>query len=127
MALIKESKNNDWPKGQAYKVIEKLQAKHQPKDTILRVELRNKLNGVKMGTKDDPHELFDQLTKIESEYNDNNNGKKIELEDLIAVVVSVAPEKRRVRVSLKKMKMMEKCYWLDLRAIVTSVEREDIK
>eukprot|EP00957_Ditylum_brightwellii_P102207 7791374-Ditylum_brightwellii.AAC.1 len=25
------------------------------------------------------------------------------------------------------MKMMEKCYWLDLRAVVTSVEREDIK
>eukprot|EP00957_Ditylum_brightwellii_P074681 5676421-Ditylum_brightwellii.AAC.1 len=25
------------------------------------------------------------------------------------------------------MKMMEKCYWLDLKAIVTSVEREDIK
>jgi hypothetical protein len=40
-------------------VIEKLLAKHQPKDTISRVELRNKLNGVKMGTKDDPHELFD--------------------------------------------------------------------
>eukprot|EP00957_Ditylum_brightwellii_P105895 8076338-Ditylum_brightwellii.AAC.1 len=59
MALIKESKNNDWPKGLAYKVIEKLQAQHQPKDTISRLELRNKLNSVKMGTKDDPQELFD--------------------------------------------------------------------
>eukprot|EP00957_Ditylum_brightwellii_P079140 6018793-Ditylum_brightwellii.AAC.1 len=45
MALIKESKSNDWPKGLAYKVIEKLQAKRQPKDIISRVKLRNKLNG----------------------------------------------------------------------------------
>eukprot|EP00957_Ditylum_brightwellii_P098375 7495392-Ditylum_brightwellii.AAC.1 len=59
MALIKEYKNIDWPKGLAYKVIEKLQAKHQPQDTISRVELRNNLKGVKMGTKDDPQELFD--------------------------------------------------------------------
>eukprot|EP00957_Ditylum_brightwellii_P166970 12710914-Ditylum_brightwellii.AAC.1 len=37
-----------------------------------------------MGIKDDPQEL---------ECNGNNNGKKVELEDLTAAVVSVAPEK----------------------------------
>eukprot|EP00957_Ditylum_brightwellii_P016587 1246524-Ditylum_brightwellii.AAC.1 len=62
-------------------------------DTISRVELKAKLNGVKMKNQDDPQELFDQLTEIESEYNDNENGKRVELEDLIAVIVTVLFEK----------------------------------
>eukprot|EP00957_Ditylum_brightwellii_P185738 14140992-Ditylum_brightwellii.AAC.1 len=83
MALIKESKNNDWTKGLSYKVIETLQAKHQPEDTISRVELRNNLNGVKMETKDDPQELM-----VPEKYQSNLaleqviKGKNVTLDDL---------------------------------------------
>jgi len=124
MALIKESKTNEWPKGLAYKVIEKLQAKHQPKDTISRVELRSKLNGVKMKNKDDPQELFDRLTKIESEYNDNDNGKKVELEDLIAVVVSVAPEKYQSILALEQVIKGEQVTLDDLKKVMKTLYRQ---
>eukprot|EP00957_Ditylum_brightwellii_P115619 8819461-Ditylum_brightwellii.AAC.1 len=56
-----------------------------------------------MGTKDDQQELFDRLTEIESEYNDNNNGKKVEVEDLIVVVLIVAPEKYQNILALEQV------------------------
>ena len=55
--------------------------------------MRGKLNDVSMKELDDPQELFIQLVLIEDQYNNNDAGIKVYKADLIAVALSVAPEK----------------------------------
>jgi hypothetical protein len=63
--------------------------KYQPQDVITRVELRQQLSAVKMKSNEDPATLFEQLSSIENRY--NTSTKKIEEEDMIAVVLDAAP------------------------------------
>jgi hypothetical protein len=60
-------------------------------DIISRVEIRTRLSQVKMKAEDDPRILFNQLATIQSAYNDAT--RKIDPDDLIAVVLEKAPEK----------------------------------
>jgi hypothetical protein len=79
-----------WPSGLAYIVVDELFKKYRPVDIMSRVEMRTKLNHVSMKIDDDPRVMFDQLASIQSAYNDAT--RKIDPDDLIAVVLEKAPE-----------------------------------
>lgn len=64
--------------------------KYMPDDRILRVELRRALPNVSMRKDDDPAKLFEQISAIENKF--NKPGNIIPEEELIAVVISSAPE-----------------------------------
>jgi NurA-like 5'-3' nuclease len=90
MALIYKSKTANWPNGLAWKIAEALKKKYQPQDTMTRVEVRHQLDKIIMKKDADPATLFEQLNSIENRY--NTATRKIEEEDLIAVVIDAAPK-----------------------------------
>ena len=89
--ILEQSETRDWPSGLAYIVIDELFKKYKPVDIISRVEMRTRLSQVKMKADEDPRMLFNQLAFIQSAYNDAT--RKIDPDDLIAVVLEKAPEK----------------------------------
>ena len=56
-----------------------------------RVELRQRLNQIKMNKNEDPKTLFEQIGAVRNAY--NTRAKKIDEEDLIAVILDAAPER----------------------------------
>jgi len=87
LLLVMRAKDQHWPSGLAWKIIQGLSRMYQPADTISRVEIRRELNQVKMKANEDPKTLFAQLGKIQLKSIDH----PIEMEDLIAVVLDAAP------------------------------------
>ena len=89
IALVYEAMTDDWPGGLAHKVVAMLKKKYQPQDSMTKVELRKRLAMVSMKKKENPSTLFEQLSAIKNCY--NTSTKKIEEEELMAVVISAAP------------------------------------
>jgi hypothetical protein len=89
MNLVYKAMTEDWPSGKAHLVVEALFKKYKPQDTVTRVEVRQMLNRVSMKRNDDPAVLFESLSKIENKY--NTATRKLDEEDLIAVVLDKAP------------------------------------
>ncbi len=89
MAFIYKSMSDEWPNGAAHEIVKELKNRYHPADTMTRVEMRKQLNKVSMKQKDDPNVLFDKLASIKHQY--DTVTKKIEEEDLIAIVLDVAP------------------------------------
>lgn len=87
MSVVYEAKNADWPSGLAWKILKVLKSKYM----MTAVELRTKLNNVHMSKNADPKKLFAKLWSIRNRY--VQLGKSIDESDLIAVVMSTAPEK----------------------------------
>mmetsp|Transcript_18815 Transcript_18815/g.23344 ORF Transcript_18815/g.23344 Transcript_18815/m.23344 type:complete len:1201 (+) Transcript_18815:436-4038(+) len=90
IGLVFKTYTDEWPGGLAHRVVEALFKKFQPRDLISRVELRAMLNEVSMKKDEDPCTLFEQISAIENKFNTKN--RKIEEEELIAVVMAAAPE-----------------------------------
>ena len=72
-------------------MVQQLLDKYQPQDTISKVELHRQLNQITMKPDKDSKRLFEQIRSIENIYNSSNC--TIKQEDLIAVVLDIAPEK----------------------------------
>jgi hypothetical protein len=89
--ILEQSETAEWPSGLAYVVVDELFKKYKPVDIISRGEMRTRLSQAKMKVEDDPRILFNQLASIQSAYNDAT--RKIDPDDLIAVVLERAPEK----------------------------------
>jgi hypothetical protein len=90
MTFIYESMTDpDWPSGLAYLVVKTLKRKYIPEDTIFEVELRRMMNGIKMKKGSDPVELFNQISAVKVRY--ERPGNTIDENELIAIVISVAP------------------------------------
>jgi hypothetical protein len=89
MGLIYKSMSKEWPNGLTHLVIKALFKKYHPDDTISKVELRQRLNGVTMKSNADPATLFEQLASIKNRY--NTLVDQLKEEDLIAVVLEKAP------------------------------------
>jgi hypothetical protein len=53
----------DWPSGFTYLVV-----KDMPEDTISQVEVRRRMNGIKMKKGSDPVELFNQISVVKVRY-----------------------------------------------------------
>ena len=64
MGLISKAETSDWPGGVAWKVMQALSEKYSPKDRISRIEMRRRLNCVKMTKKENPDTLFLQIAMI---------------------------------------------------------------
>jgi hypothetical protein len=69
--------------------VDELFKRYRPVDIISRVEMRTRLNQVTITADEDPRAMFDQLASIQSAYNDAT--RKIDPDDLIAVVLEKAP------------------------------------
>jgi hypothetical protein len=89
MSLIYESKTSAWPMGLAHKVISEMKQEYHPEDTMTRVELRHKLASIKMKKKTNPKTIFEQISAIKNRY--NTSTRKIDNDDLIAVILDAAP------------------------------------
>ena len=91
LGYINEAMTTDYPDGLAYLVVRQLLDKYKPQNTISRMELRHQLNQITMKPNKDPKRLFEKIRTIKNIYNGLNC--KIDEEDLIALVLNVAPEK----------------------------------
>ena len=61
MSLAYETMSNEWPEGLAYEVVNKSKETYQPKDSVTKVELYERLLSVKMKAKEDQRTLFKQV------------------------------------------------------------------
>ena len=89
MAMIYKGSNEKWPNGRADLVVKALLHKFQPNDVASRMELRQKLNGLKLAKGENPANLFDQIDKIKNQfYHVASDVSDIELIAIITNVVS---------------------------------------
>eukprot|EP00957_Ditylum_brightwellii_P156888 11940564-Ditylum_brightwellii.AAC.1 len=72
----------------AYVLIDNLKKQYQPKDRVAGVEIKQKMNAIKMGKKTKPSQLFEQIKSIENQYAELK--KKMDEEDKIALVLEKA-------------------------------------
>jgi hypothetical protein len=89
-----------------------LKKKHQPSDTITRVEMRKMMNQVSMKAKENPATLFEQLSGIENRY--NTREKQIDEEDLIAVILEKAPKEYVAVLTAEQRRMGDALTMTDL-------------
>ena len=88
MQMVFSSMSADWPEGRACDVVTNLFRKYKPQDTMSKVEMTMAIRKVSMKDKEDPGTIFEQLSKIENQFN-----KKLDLDDKIATIMSVVPDK----------------------------------
>jgi len=90
LSFIYKSQDTMWPSGKAHLVMEALIEQYEPKDRISRVEMRTRLNNVRMSNGENPKKLFEQLAAIENAY--KSEDQYIDEDDMIAVVLGQAPK-----------------------------------
>jgi hypothetical protein len=90
MGMIYKAVTTEYPGGLAHLVVQALFKKYEPDDKITRVEMREQLTKVSMKAHQDPTTLFEQISAIQNRY--NNASRKIDEEDLIAVILKAAPK-----------------------------------
>lgn len=90
IGMVYKAQDLTWPSGRAHLVMEALMEQYQPKDRISRVEMRTRLNGVKMTAGQNPKVMFEQLAAIENAY--NGDQQQIDQDDMVAVVLGQAPK-----------------------------------
>ena len=88
MRKIESAKMLECPGGLAYLVANELTRDFRLKETISRVEMGMAMSKIKMGAKVDPKKLKERLRAVENRY--NYGVKKIDKDDLVAVVLSQA-------------------------------------
>ena len=88
--LIYQAQSQEWPSGLAYKVVNALIEKYQPKDSLTKVELAEELGELKMGNKEHPSVLFERISEIENKY--RFAGIQVYESDLIAKVLKIVPK-----------------------------------
>ena len=91
LAFIYQSYTNEYPGGLVHKVVSAMMEQYRPKDRISRVEMRQALMSLKMGSNENPKLLFERIAGIQNKY--NLGATKIDPEDLIAAVLTKAPAK----------------------------------
>ena len=128
MGMIFKARTTLYPNGQAYLIVQMLFAKYKPSDTISRVEMRTKLAQVTMKRDEDPTAMFERISLIENQYNDPVSGRIIDPEDLLATVLSAAPDaykavltsEQRMQKSALKIEHLEEAMYAYYRATVGS-------
>jgi len=89
LRLITNAKSEEWPEGEAWKVMQFLTKKYRPNDLQTRVELRKRLVNLKLRFEQDPSDLFEELEAIE--HASAKTKAKVTEIDLIGAVYAVAP------------------------------------
>jgi hypothetical protein len=112
MGVVHKSKSQDWPNGLAWKITEQLEEQFAPKDLASKTELRVALNQVKMGKKEDPRELFENLAGIEMRF--NTATYPIPQDEVMAVVIQKAPEEYNGAINMEMRSKGDKLTMEDL-------------
>jgi hypothetical protein len=120
--VVYKAMSIEWPSGLAHLVVAALFKKYRPQDTITRVELRQVLNAIKMKKGTDPATLFEQISSVENKY--NTATKKIDQDDLIAVVLDAAPTEYRSLLTSEQQRLGSKMTIDDLEAIMNQYWRQ---
>jgi len=87
LGMIYSAESVEYPNGEAWKVVSKLMKKCKPDNFMASVELEEELAALSMGRKDDPEELFEEISILKNKYSRVN----IEEVKLMATVISKAP------------------------------------
>ena len=82
---VMKTKTNEWPSGLVHKVVEKMQKDHNPEDIASHLESKVKLQQLSLASNEDPQNLFDAITNIQSEHKD------VSEVDLIAGLIGALP------------------------------------
>jgi hypothetical protein len=90
MNMIFAAATEGWQEGEAYLVVKELMKKYRPLDTVSKIEMRQQLSKIKTKTRMDPSLLFERLTSIQNQY--LGPGKRLDKEELIAIILDVATE-----------------------------------
>ena len=87
---VYKARTTEYPGGLAHLLVADLLKECQPKDRISKVEAKVKLLDIKMKSGGDPKEIFEQISKVENEHNDDT--RTLDKDDLIAVVLHATEE-----------------------------------
>ena len=69
MGMVCKASTTEWPSGCADLVIDAMFKKYVPQDIMSRVELRRAMNKIRMKKREDPANLFEQISALENKYN----------------------------------------------------------
>ena len=64
LRLVTKPKSDEWPEGEAWKVMQFLTKKYHTNNLQARVELRKRLLNLKLSLDQDPYDLFEELAAI---------------------------------------------------------------
>ena len=112
MGMIYKAVTTEYPGGLAHLVVQALFKKYEPDDKITRVEMRELLAKVSMKAHQDPTSLFEQISAIQNRY--NNASRKIDEEDLIAVILKAAPKDYQAVLTVEQRVKGDKLVLADL-------------
>lgn len=112
MGMIYKAVTTEYPGGLAHLVVQALFKKYEPDDKITRVEMRELLAKVSMKANQDPTSLFEQISAIQNRY--NNASRKIDEEDLIAVILKAAPKDYQAVLTVEQRVKGDKLVLADL-------------
>jgi hypothetical protein len=76
MVHFHKAASAEWPDGLACNVVKSLSRKYWPQDVISGIEYENTLRAFKRKKGQDPTELFDHITEVNTQYGINNPDKK---------------------------------------------------
>jgi hypothetical protein len=98
MNFIYDGQTDEWPTGLAWKITAALFRKFRPRDTISKVELKMKLQQLRLKKKQDPSDLFRTLTALRNQY----GRSAIDDDDILAhVFVAAGSEYHSIYTALK--------------------------
>jgi gag-polypeptide of LTR copia-type len=110
--LLDGAMTDEWPDGLAYLVMEAIEREYRPKNLMQAVNLRRKLNAIKMKKGDAPTQMFKELNGIKARY-----GKlriKVNDDDLMATAVVAAPQDYKGVLASEQRRLGAKCKLADL-------------
>ena len=100
MNILYAACTENWPDGEAHLVVRELMKRYRPLDTVSKIEMRQQLSKIRMKKGMNPLILFETLTSIQNQY--LGPGKKLPKEELIPIILDVAPEEYRAVLSSEK-------------------------
>ena len=71
MNKIYKGRTEEYPGGLAHVIINNLIEEYQPRDQMSKVEAQKKLMAIKLESGENPNRIFEEISKIENEYNDS--------------------------------------------------------
>ena len=87
-AMVKRARNDDWPAGATWLLIERLEKKYRGSNIMVEMELTRRLNGLKMSSKECPSVLFTQIVEIEVWYSSN-----VSIGRILPALITALPDK----------------------------------
>jgi hypothetical protein len=125
MNMVFAAVNEGWQEGKANLVVKELMKKYRPLDTVSKIEMRQQLSKIKMKKGMDPSLLFERLTSIQNQY--LGPGKRLDKEELIAIILDVATEKYRAILTIERKIKGDFLTIEDLERVMTEEYRQNTR